>query len=556
MRRHSFKFALGLAVAYIMGCAPGTLAYRTVGIIDRAGRAIVPCDYHRIECLGKRFFFAEDMDVENPLKWSFKGRVFDYTGREVKINIPSGHTLSKVIWPALANDSKEGGLPKETILEIHGQDGFGLCRLNGEVILEPKYEAIGTPNEEFFYILSGDKFSRTKLLFTLNSKTGERITSPSGVTFGDTENSALFPYHEPHDGKELWGYIARNGRVVIRAQFSSAGKFSSNGLARVSSGRNTCFYIDKKGKVKSPVYRLASDFFGDTAVVQPSNGGQDRRGLINSKFQYVLKPKYAELDHLFDQVYGAKVKATDCYEAISRNGKTIFKFPPETTSIGRAYYNLTGCVVKTETGAIKYVLVDRTGKIIVPNADKPIHFDFELAVVGRKAPNNHTEWEVVDSAGRVLQPFQETNFQIIGPDRILKSIHHNHFNAAAWKSPRPMGQEGMNRFDHFAYFLMDFDLIGMPRTKVQELLGDSERPSRVSESVNFYLIATGQCGNSWAGLEIEFENDKAYRWREVWLGAGGVLKSAPWVITNMVYDPQQEMSRKSDAQPVMTLSSK
>jgi hypothetical protein len=129
--------------------APCAVAYNTGGVIDRAGRAVVPCEYHRVEYLANGFFFVEEMDPENPLKFSYIGRIVDHNGQLVSIKIPPNSTLSKVFLP----DSAEGqdshqDLPIGTIFEIHGPEGFGLCRLDGKIVLEPKFRAIGNPNKE------------------------------------------------------------------------------------------------------------------------------------------------------------------------------------------------------------------------------------------------------------------------------------------------------------------------------------------------------------------------------------------------------------------------
>ena len=544
------RLRLTIAAAALLLFAREARGYNTVGIIDRAGNTIAPCEYHRIESLGCGRYFLEYMDEENPLKRSYRGRILEDSGREIPVRIPAGCTLSKVFLPKSTGASgKMHGLPTGTILEIHGPDGFGLCRLSGKTILEPKFDAVGEPNEEFFPVFSGNR--HTDLLFTLDSVTGERVLAPAKATIGDIKNDATFPFAVNPGARGDWGYMARNGKVLLEPQFQSAGKFSENGLACVSTGRDTNFYIDKTGKVLSPSYEHAGDFFKETAVVEVLTDGQRRKGLINSKFEYVLKPEYLELQHLFDQVYVAKKEANDRYKAIRSDGEVMFAFPSETMSVGGRLDNLTGCVIKTGAGVFKYVLVDEKGKIVTPVGDKPLHLDYGLAVVRRKEANKHTDWELVDGDGRVVQPFQQAFLEVVGPNRILKYLPHDHFNAAAWKNPRPMGEAaGLNRIDHFAYFLADYDLIDMPRAKVEALLGPSEGES----AGNFYWLWTGMCGNSWTGLEIEFENEKASRWRVVWSSPiADHPHSAPWVTDNMIYDPEPGDIGKKDTDPFMLL---
>lgn len=94
----------------------------------------------------------------------------------------------------------------------------------------------------------------------------------------------------------------------------------------------------------------------------------------------------------------------------------------------------------------------------------------------------------------------------------------------------------MNRVDQFANFLNDYDLIAMSRVQVEQLLGPSERPG---QGANFYWISHGMCGNSWIGIEIEFDQNLVARWREVWK-SGDDCCGAPWVTTNMLVDRGKE----------------
>jgi hypothetical protein len=251
---------LALTAALLLIFAPRAGAYYTEGIIDRAGNIIAPCDFHRIECVGNKFFYLEEMDSENPLKCSYRGHIVDRNGQEIKVSIPDGCTLSKLFLPETSSGENKPGLPEGSILEVHGPHGFGLYRPNGTTLLEPKYDAIGEPNKEYYPVLSGNPFSRTTLLFTLNSKTGERVNAPPAVDMNNFTQDEIFPFQVNPGGGGNWGYMARNGKVILTPRFKTAGKFSENWLACVSSDRDTYFYIDKAGKVLSPNYTFAGSF--------------------------------------------------------------------------------------------------------------------------------------------------------------------------------------------------------------------------------------------------------------------------------------------------------
>src|ERR1700738_5510228 len=62
-----------------------------------------------------------------------------------------------------------------------------------------------------------------------------------------------------NSSNQRWGYIARNGELVIEPQFNEAFEFFE-GLSRVSTNDKTG-YVDKAGMaVISPQYELAGEF--------------------------------------------------------------------------------------------------------------------------------------------------------------------------------------------------------------------------------------------------------------------------------------------------------
>lgn len=528
------------------------IAHNTVGVIDRAGKTIVPCEYHRVERLANGFFFLERMDKNNPLKFSYDGLIVDGDGKQISLELPVGCTLSKVFLPNSASDKNNAnGLPLETILEIHGPDGFGLCRLDGTVILEPKFNAIGTPIQGCFPVSKGNPFNRTTLLFMLNSKTGERVEAPANARINDTNHGAPIPFEVLREGRGVWGYMDTSGKVVIEPAFACANEFATNGLARVSFTRGgSDAYIDKNGKVVSPTYGHADDFLDNVAIAEISREKKYRKGLINQKFEFVLAPDYLRLQRLFKDVYAAQKNEADQWQAITSSGKFLFSLPAGTK---RVYSMSDGilCENPSEPGENKrFLMIDRSGRVVRSGDHScPLHFEFGLAVVPKKMKNSPMQWEVIDEDGHVVQASQPAFFSAVSADRILKHVRNDHFVAAAWKDPSPMGGGGLYRVDHFANFLNDFDLIGMPRAQVEQLLGPSERPT---QGANFYWIGCGMCGNSWTGIEIEFDQTLVGRWREVWK-SGESQHAASWVTTNMMVDRGQESIGRLSTEASMRL---
>jgi hypothetical protein len=86
-----------------------------------------------------------------------------------------------------------------------------------------------------------------------------------------------------------WGYIDKTGKLIIPAQFESAAPFSE-GLAVIHNCEQA-FFIDKTGKiVVSGNFRYASSFFGGLARVETMSKEGLLSGLIDRTGQFVWGP--------------------------------------------------------------------------------------------------------------------------------------------------------------------------------------------------------------------------------------------------------------------------
>jgi hypothetical protein len=90
-----------------------------------------------------------------------------------------------------------------------------------------------------------------------------------------------------------FGYIDRNGKIVIPARFDRAENFSDD-LARVTIGKK-CGFIDRNGKIVIPArfdeYRVR-DFSEGLARVEMEIGG--KKGFIDRKGNMVISPQFRD----------------------------------------------------------------------------------------------------------------------------------------------------------------------------------------------------------------------------------------------------------------------
>jgi hypothetical protein len=110
-----------------------------------------------------------------------------------------------------------------------------------------------------------------------------------------------------------------------------------------------------------------------------------------------------------------------------------------------------------------------------------------------------------------------------------KDVPPYHFSKTYWR------MHYTNRIKDFAGLLNDFDLIGMPRSKLTELLGASHEPGETTYSIQSTCTG-GQI------VRFEFLNDVVTRWRfESWSTFNKEQQIDPWVTENVVFSLTPEI---------------
>ena len=121
-----------------------------------------------------------------------------------------------------------------------------------------------------------------------------------------------------------WGYIDKQGTLVIQPQFDTAGPFR-NGLAVVANDRKFG-YIDKTGKIVIPLqFASAGSFSEGLASVRIGDYMAGKDGYIDEQGKIVIEPQF---DSAFPFNGGlADVRIGDKYGFIDKTGKIVI--PPQ-----------------------------------------------------------------------------------------------------------------------------------------------------------------------------------------------------------------------------------
>ncbi len=200
----------------------------------------------------------------------------------------------------------------------------------------------------------------------------------SGINpLGNKKTIELFPIHQ----NDKWGFINRQGEVVIQPQFEIALPFSE-GLAVACLNRDKCGYIDENGKyVINPQFEFAGRFSDSLAAV--ASGG--KVGYIDKTGKYAINPQFelmqsgpANLTTLSLNTFSeglAQVKIGEKIGFIDKTGKIIIN--PQFDNAFPFFDGLSA----TQIGS-KWGFVDKEGKIVInPQFDNAQPFINGLAAV-------------------------------------------------------------------------------------------------------------------------------------------------------------------------------
>lgn len=208
-----------------------------------------------------------------------------------------------------------------------------------------------------------------------------------------------------------WGFIDREGRIVIPAKFYEAGDFSE-GLAFVRSSEKLKFgYINREGALVIPYqFAWASDFHDGLAAVMLSKG---KYGFIDERGKMVLRAgEWLEINDFSDGLAAVQVLVTDNsvyrgyqeqrFGFIDRTGK--FVIPPrfyqaQKFSDGRALFVQTG-------KSHGYGFIDSRGEVVIkPEYADGKSFSEGLAAVAIESPDEKRVWGYINTEGRwIIRP--------------------------------------------------------------------------------------------------------------------------------------------------------
>jgi len=204
---------------------------------------------------------------------------------------------------------------------------------------------------------------------------------------GSDDSVDLYPVRI--DGE--WGYIDKEGKIVLEPEFQNAGDFK-NGMAPVRHSWGWK-YINKKGEIKvEGNFSNIRPFSGDKAAVQ----FEGRWGYINKSGSFVINPKFRSASDFSDGRAFVRSINYSSYYYIDENGSRIeaVGLPSDMDYVEESEFRNGRAMVRDGD---MYGYIDKSGNTVIelkyPEA-RP--FNDQLAAV-----RVSDRWGFIDSKGQV-----------------------------------------------------------------------------------------------------------------------------------------------------------
>lgn len=289
----------------------------------------------------------------------------------------------------------------------------GFIDKRGNFVIEPNYDRAGYFHEGLAWICIDDKYGYIDKTGRHVLKPGflpecigcgsfyegrAHISAPYKMGVIDTSGRLIGHYYQNiydfHEGLALvkaggeYGFINRNGDLIIRPQFEEALDFHE-GLAQVvfnAEGDNPKYgFIDKTGNIViEPKFKFGlTDFsFSEGLAVGVQGNGRalnpssDKFGYIDKTGKFVIKPKLNFSAHSFSEGL-AYVKSGDKKGFIDKTGRFTFTLSEEIDLV----YGFSEGLAPVHVGQ-KWGYIDITGNMVIePQFDYVRDFKEGLACV-------------------------------------------------------------------------------------------------------------------------------------------------------------------------------
>lgn len=509
------------------------------GVIDATGHETLPCLYRDVASLSGGLLIAYDY-VEEGDPQPRRAHLFNSLGKEISISVPAGARLQKIFIPrkSIGKDNYTGDtVPEGTLLEVQYRGCDMLVTPEGKMLFDSTALSLEHTQDGTLIVRNA-----TVPICAFDGETGKKTVDLNEIErhllpsrgYGLLINGRSL-FSTSVDGSLLWGYHDADGKVVIKPIYKQAHDFDRDGMAAVSLiddfGKEHFQFIDTTGKrISPPEFLGAEPWRNDLTVVSVrTEEGKRRYGIVNRKFEYVLKPEWSALHSMTEGCYLGTLTDADVSQVIDANGKSLHG-PYDAGKLVNVSGGVFVCrVVEDVPPRLRRLrLVSADGKPLYPEpiyVRKDFNMAFGMAVFHADSmpPEFKSDvYTVVTKEGVTASGIVAHELMPIAPNALLKRIVIKEFSPRAWAS------DPQDRMYLYSIFLQQHNIINMKRAELETYLGKAD-------DGNFYSMCHTMMAPFGFGLELLYDNDVVTGWR--WLEkTKGRPKRHPWVTKDVIFD--------------------
>jgi len=383
----------------------------------------------------------------------------------------------------------------------NSQSARGFVDRAGQIVIPPKYERVGYFSNG--YVPVREEKGKPWLILDENGKIAYSLPDDISPANGcRISKDRRLPVKRGDPGDKLERNAVDGWYDLEQKQFHPLGPYTvvdgfSEGLCRFNSvGPMVYGYADKDGQIVIPKqFDYASDFNSGLALVK-------------------LQQQFGYIDH---------------------SGKFVLKLPEEFLDVDEFHEDLAAVAAKDANGEIHWGFIDRTGKIVIEPqfwvADKKLllsnrpRFSEGLAHVA-VGDEIHHKYGFINKAGQWIIKPQFRDAQDFNRGEAFVRLGESGFDKVDWNKHNGMF---VSRENLFKYFVVEHGLLGLSRSTLHEQLG---KPDHSYLESDVYTLYSNGCGNAYKAVEIDFDGDKAAKYRYVrfeghgdWIDKIGAEKS-------------------------------
>ena len=289
------------------------------GYIDKAGKYMIYPTYIDATTYSEGMAFVVSENGE-PVAIDKNGTAkFTVKDAEQVQNFREGLAAYSVLtesgeqWGFVDREGKTKIAPKYTatgffsgpFCPVANEDGkWGYINKEGALVIDCKYDNVAPFYGNVAKVCVGDKWG-------IIDNTGKYLITPQYVNI-DIDKDKFLVASEGTAGEYKFGWVDKNGKVVIESRFLDGFPFNESQYAAVRSGEQWG-YIDQTGKFTiNPQFEFAFGFDGDLAPVRVKN----KVGLIDKTGRMVVAPA---VDDISMDYYLRLFARTSAFNSVTTN---------------------------------------------------------------------------------------------------------------------------------------------------------------------------------------------------------------------------------------------